>query len=147
MWIWILITIIFAYLVYYFLSGDIRKASKIIAYSLNIKLPIVIEFIGAIRKDSSPALGKATRQRYYCSSVIRAHGNIEELSSLVKVFYIYQLLKNPHVQNVQWWASRMKDSGFDVEISATERQTFEIFFEVEHSGFKEFAAKYNEMLI
>ena len=108
---------------------------------------MVIECIGAMRKDPSPALGKTTRQHYYCSSVIRAHGNIEELSGLVKVFYIYQVLKNPHDENVRWWANRLKNAGFDLQITAIERQTFEMFFEVDHSAFKDFATEHNKMLI
>jgi len=145
--IWILIAIIAAYLIYHFLSGDIRKASKVIAYSLNVKPTMVVECIGSMRTDPSPALGKSSRQQYYCSSVIRAHGNLEELGSLVKVFYICQILKNPHDENVLWWANRLKDCGFDSQITALDRQTFEMFFEVEHSALKDFTNEHNKILI
>ncbi|WP_232846931.1 DUF1198 family protein [Shewanella nanhaiensis] len=145
--IWIFVAIIAAYLVYYFLSGDIRKASKVLAYSLNVKPTMVVECISAMRKDPSVGVGTTSRQQFYCRSVVGTHGNLEQLGSLVKVFYIYQVLKNPHDQNVLWWSERMKDCGFDSQISALDRQTFESFFDVEHSSFKDFTNAHNKMLI
>ncbi|HCE1798614.1 TPA: DUF1198 family protein [Vibrio parahaemolyticus] len=145
--IWAFVAVIVIYLIYRFSSGDIRKASKIIAYSLNVKHPLVTECIGAMRTDSNPAMGKATRQQAYCQSVVRAHGNVEQLSSFIKVFYIYQVLKNPHEENIRWWANRLKDAGYDPQITASDRQSFEVFFDVDYLSFKEFVVSHNEILI
>ncbi|WP_037457983.1 DUF1198 family protein [Shewanella sp. HN-41] len=145
---WILFAVaIGVYFIYRTLSGNIRKASKIIGYSLNIKDTMVTECIGAMRTDPSAGPENTTRQRLFCESVIRSHGSIEKMSPLVKTFYIYQILKNPHDDNVSWWANRLKDCGFSAEITAHEREIFETFFEVDHGGFKEFVSVHNQTLI
>lgn len=135
------------YFIYRTLSGDIRKASKIIGYSLNIKDSMVTECIGAMRTDPCAGPGNTTRQRFFCESVVRSHGNIENMTPLVKTFYIYQILKNPHDDNVSWWANRLADCGYSAEITAHERQTFETFFEVDPSGFKDFVSAHNQTVI
>lgn len=145
--IWAFVAVVVIYIIYRFSSGDIRKASKIIAYSLNVKHPLVTECISVMRTDSNPALGKATRQQAYCRSVVRSQGNVEQLNSFIKVFYIYQVLKNPHEENIKWWANRLKDAGFEPQITASDRQNFEVFFDVDYLSLKEFVVSHNEMLI
>ncbi|GAA4892520.1 DUF1198 family protein [Ferrimonas pelagia] len=145
---WILVAVaIGVYFIYRALSGEIRKASKIIGYSLNIKDSMVTECIGAMRTDPCAGPGNTTRQRFFCESVVRSHGNFEKMSPLVKTFYIYQILKNPHDNNLGWWANRLTDCGFSAEITAQERQMFETFFEVDPGVFKDFVSAHNQTLI
>jgi len=144
---WFLGIAITLYFVYRMSTNGIRKATKIIGYQINVKPALVTECISRMRTDPNVALGKMTRQQYFCHLVVSAHGNQAELSDPIKVFYLYQILKNSHDNNVSWWADKLKSAGFEATISLDEEELFQSFFDVDWQVLKSVVAEHNSKFI
>ncbi|PMH12839.1 DUF1198 family protein [Vibrio splendidus] len=144
---WLLGLAIVGYFVYRMLSNSVRQATKIIGFQINVKPTLVTECISRMRTDANAALGKMTRQQYFCHLVISSQGNQSQLNDPIKVFYIYQILRNSHEQNVIWWAEKIVSAGFKANISPSEKELFQTFFDVDWSEFNEFVDAHNEKVI
>ena len=130
------------YFLYRFLSSDARRAANIIGRKLGVKPALVADFIMNMRRDSNRALGKVSRQQFYCQMVVSANDDAE-LICPIKVFYIYQVLKSDHGGNVSWWRNKLARAGFESKISESEQEVFCSFFDVDWREFKDWVEVHN----
>ncbi|EPX6950204.1 MULTISPECIES: DUF1198 family protein [Vibrio] len=143
---WFIVIVVLIVVAYKVLSNDIRKTSKLIGHRINIKPTIITGCIAKMRQDASASIPGLSRQRMFCQMVANSGHSEENLARYVKVIYIYQLLNNPHRENVNWWSTRMRESGISPEISVKDRSDFEVFYDIDHHEFRTFVEAHNREL-
>lgn len=135
------------YLIYKISNNGIRKATKIIGYQINVKPALVTECISKMRTDPNMALGKMTRKQYFCYLASSSLGNQSELNDPIKIFYIYQIIRNQNENNISWWAEKVSSAGFEVTISLHEEELFQSFFDIDWQVLKIFIKDHNTKFI
>ena len=88
-----------------------NKAAEIIGQELNIK-PVEV----ALMINQMPPDRAAEFTRYVCQ------GAKDDLELGVRTFFVYQLLKNDHPENVKWWQNRLEESGYSKKLDSDDVQ-------------------------
>lgn len=90
-----------------FLKNDESVAYKI-GREINIKPEFVEEMISRMG---------AERGKLFVTTVSDHRRDPDALEIGIKTFFIYQVIKNSHPKNVEWWQAQLAQSGFSPDIN------------------------------
>ena len=93
-------------------GGDVRYIGQTVGEALNIKRHIIEEMALKMGQERSTVLAKQLKS--FPDAV---------MPDAVTTVFVYQIVKNSHPKNVNWWKTRLGERGFDAELTPENVET------------------------
>ncbi|MGR2740202.1 DUF1198 family protein [Billgrantia sp. Q4P2] len=136
-WYWIIGIAIALAIIYRLIS----EKPKSVAYEIGRRINVKPHFI----ESMITAMG-SKRGLMFVDQMSR--GGDEFIEKGVYTFIVFEISKNDHAENIKWWKSRLKESGFDPQMNAERAEVAFTYLKdagADHSQIPNFINVYNSI--
>lgn len=134
--LFIIIGIVVIFILYRSAGSEVKAVSGLIADRLGVKRHLVEDMICKMGVEWSQ---RFTRQMKNETDSVLRDG--------VYTFFIYQIIMNPHPENVKWWQEKLVENGLKKELDIEPTQFAFIYLEnigIDFGEMNTFMDSYNE---